>query len=61
MSDILLLEEVAEMSRIPRATLRFYGHRGYGGPPSFKIGNRVCYRRSDVEAWLEQQYAESVR
>ena len=30
--DILLLEEVSEMTRLPRATLRFYRHRGDGGP-----------------------------
>jgi hypothetical protein len=40
-NEILLLEEVAEMTRLPRATLRFYRHRGEGGPRSFKIGNRV--------------------
>jgi predicted DNA-binding transcriptional regulator AlpA len=60
-NEILLLEEVAEMTRLPRATLRFYRHRGECGPRSFKIGNRVCYRRSDVEAWLETCYAESAR
>jgi predicted DNA-binding transcriptional regulator AlpA len=59
--EILLLEEVAKMTRLPPATLRFYRHRGEGGPRSFKIGNRVCYRRSDVEAWLEICYAESAR
>jgi len=61
LSDILLLEEVAEMTRLPRATLRFYRHRGYGGPKSFRIGNRVCYKRAEVEAWIEQQYSESAR
>jgi predicted DNA-binding transcriptional regulator AlpA len=61
LSEILLLEEVAELTRLPKATLRFYRHRGEGGPKSFKIGNRVCYRRSDVLDWIESQYAESVR
>ena len=54
--DILLLEEVSEMTRLPRATLRFYRHRGDGGPRSFKLGNRVVYRRADVEQWIEQEY-----
>ena len=61
LAEIMLLAEVAELTRLPEATLRFYRHRGAGGPPSFKIGNRVCYRRSDVTAWLEAQYNESVR
>ena len=34
--DILLLEEVAELTRLPQATLRFYRHRGYGGPPKLQ-------------------------
>jgi predicted DNA-binding transcriptional regulator AlpA len=59
--EILLLEEVAEMTRLPRATLRFYRHRGAGGPPSFKLGSRVVYRRADVESWIEARFAESVR
>jgi predicted DNA-binding transcriptional regulator AlpA len=58
---ILLLEEVSEMTRLPRATLRFYRHRGEGGPHSFRLGNRVVYKRSDVLDWMESRYAESVR
>jgi predicted DNA-binding transcriptional regulator AlpA len=59
--DILLLEEVSELTRLPKATLRFYRHRGEGGPQSFKLGNRVVYKRSDVLAWIESRYAESGR
>jgi predicted DNA-binding transcriptional regulator AlpA len=55
-SEILLMEEVSELTRLPLATLRFYRHRGQGGPKSFKLGNRVVYKRADVEAWIESQY-----
>jgi predicted DNA-binding transcriptional regulator AlpA len=58
MSELLLIEEVAELTRLPLSTLRFYRHRGNGGPRSFKLGNRVVYRRSDVEAWIEQEFAK---
>jgi predicted DNA-binding transcriptional regulator AlpA len=61
MSDILLLEEVSDLTRIPKPTLRFYRHRGEGGPKSFKIGNRVCYMRADVEEFIQQQYAKTGR
>jgi predicted DNA-binding transcriptional regulator AlpA len=44
------------MTRLPRATLRFYRHRGQGGPKSFRLGNRVVYKRTDVEAWIESRY-----
>jgi DNA-binding transcriptional MerR regulator len=64
LNDIMLLAEVAEMTRLPPATLRFYRHRGYGGPKSFKLGDRVCYKRADVMPWIQDQYdaeAEGVR
>jgi predicted DNA-binding transcriptional regulator AlpA len=56
MHDFLLLEEVSELTRLPLATLRYYRHSGQGGPKSFKLGNRVAYKRSDVLDWIEQQY-----
>ena len=61
LSEILLMEEVSELTRLPLATLRFYRHRGEGGPHSFRLGNRVVYKRSDVLDWMESRYAESVR
>jgi predicted DNA-binding transcriptional regulator AlpA len=33
-------------------TLRYWRHGGTGGPPSFKLGRRVMYRRAEVEKWL---------
>jgi predicted DNA-binding transcriptional regulator AlpA len=61
-TQILLMEEVSELTRIPLSTLRFYRHSGQGqGPKSFKLGGRVCYKRSDVPDWMETRYAESVR
>jgi predicted DNA-binding transcriptional regulator AlpA len=61
MSDILLLEEVSELTRLPKATLRFYRHRGHGGPRSFLLGSRVCYKRADVLDWIEGQYQAEAR
>jgi predicted DNA-binding transcriptional regulator AlpA len=61
MSELLRIEEVAELSRQSLSTLRFYRHRGYGGPQSFKLGNRVVYKRADVEAWIEAQYNAEAR
>jgi len=55
MLDLLFGEEVAEITRIPLATLRFYRHNGTG-PKSFRLGNRVVYKRTDVEAWIESRY-----
>ncbi len=55
MSDYLTTAEVAELLRTPAETARFWRHVGKG-PRWFKVGRRVLYRRSDVEAWIEQQY-----
>ena len=57
---LLMLEEVAERLRVPEATLRFWRHKGDTGPRSAKIGRRVVYRESDVNAWLEAQFAQAV-
>jgi predicted DNA-binding transcriptional regulator AlpA len=59
LGELLLIEEVAELTRLPLSTLRFYRHRGDGGPKSFKLGNRVAYKRADVEQWIEEQYRDS--
>lgn len=57
--DLMTIEEVSELIRIPASTLRFYRHKGEGGPRSAKIGGRVMYRRADVEAWLDAQFEEA--
>lgn len=54
--DLLTISEAAAILRTPVATLRYWRHLRIG-PRSFKIGRRVFYRRSDVEAWLREQEA----
>jgi predicted DNA-binding transcriptional regulator AlpA len=50
--------EVAQMIRVPEATLRYWRHVGIG-PRSFKMGpRRVLYRADDVDAWVAAQYAD---
>lgn len=51
--DLLLLEEVAELCRQPVSTIRWLRHRGQG-PPAFKVGRRLVFRRAEVEAWLRR-------
>ena len=52
---LLTLTEVAELTRLPIATLRFKRHDGTG-PRSFRMGRRVFCWLSDVLAWIEQHY-----
>lgn len=54
--DIIGVPELAAIIKRPEGTLRQWRHRGYG-PRSFRIGGRIGYRRSDVEAWLRAQEA----
>lgn len=48
-------EVAAQLRRSPE-TVRYWRHIGYG-PPSFKVGRRVLYRKSDVQTWLDDEYA----
>jgi predicted DNA-binding transcriptional regulator AlpA len=54
--ELMLMEEVEELTRQPLDTLRYWRHVGKG-PRSFKLGNRVVYKREDVERWIEAQYS----
>jgi excisionase family DNA binding protein len=52
--DLLTLHEVAELLRVPEATLRYWRYCR-SGPVGFKIGRHVRYERREVQAWLHQQ------
>lgn len=52
---ILKLPEVAEMTGVSIDTLRWYRHKGEGGPKMFKLGRRVVALESDVVAWIKEQ------
>ena len=56
-SPLLTPQEAAELLRSKDRTLERWRHAG-GGPPFVKIGRRVVYRLSDLEAWLAQQRRE---
>ena len=51
---ILTMAEVAERLRTPLQTLRWWRHCGRG-PAGFKLGRRVVFRESEVEAWIQEQ------
>ena len=48
------MQEVADVVRVPLATLRYWRHLGTG-PRSFRIGRSVRYWRTEVFAWLDDQ------
>lgn len=52
--QLLTMAEVADLVRVPVATLRYWRHLGTG-PRSFRVGRTVRYWRTEVLLWLEEQ------
>jgi len=52
--ELMTLNEVAELVRVPEATLRYWRHLGTG-PHGFRIGRSVRYWRNEVIHWLDEQ------
>ena len=50
---LLSPKQVAELLGVPVATIYQWRYRSEG-PPGFKLGGHVRYRRSSVEAWLNE-------
>lgn len=57
---LMRITEVAEMTGVPVATLRYWRHLGTG-PESAKLGRAIVYRREVVEAWIDEQFAAAHR
>jgi predicted DNA-binding transcriptional regulator AlpA len=53
---LLRIEDVSEMLGVPVLTLRDWRAKSYG-PRAAKLGQRLVYRQSDVEAWVDAQFA----
>lgn len=57
--DLLLIDEVAAITRRSVDALRWLRHKGEG-PVGFRSGRRLLYRRSAVMEWIAQQeYAQA--
>jgi predicted DNA-binding transcriptional regulator AlpA len=56
---ILRLQEIADHTGIPLATLRWYRHRGLG-PPTFRLGRRVVGYADEVDVWVAEQHRKGV-
>lgn len=52
--ELLTINEVADLLRIPPATVRYWRNIHYG-PCSFRIGRHVRYRQADVSTWIDTQ------
>ena len=52
--DLLTLREVAQILRVPEATLRYWIHKETG-PTNLKIGRHVRYPRAALQRWMREQ------
>ncbi|GBD85426.1 helix-turn-helix domain protein [bacterium BMS3Abin02] len=55
---LLSVGELAAYLDIPVATLYAWRYRSQG-PPGFRVGRHIRYRRSDIEAWIDEQLKDS--
>lgn len=57
LEPLLTIDEVSAYMQTPKKTL--YTWRSAGrGPRCMKFGGNLRYRRSDVDAWLNDQYED---
>lgn len=56
---LLKIEDVADLTGVSVATLRWWRHQGDVGPRSAKLGRRVVYREADVLAWIDEQFEKA--
>jgi predicted DCC family thiol-disulfide oxidoreductase YuxK len=57
-TDLLTIDEAAQLLRAPVATLRYWRHLGTG-PRSLKIGRRVMYLHADLIVWINGQRGDA--
>ncbi len=57
--DLLLLPEVAIITRRSVDTLRWLRHKGEG-PAGFRMGRRLVFRRGAVMEWIAAQEREQL-
>jgi len=55
--ELMSPTELAEWLGIPVSTIYNWRYES-SGPPGYKIGRHVRYRRNEVENWFEQQRDE---
>lgn len=52
--EFLSPDQLAEMLGVPVRSVYHWMSEG-GGPPSVKLGRHRRFRRSDVEAWIDER------
>ncbi len=56
--QLLTVKELADYLGVPVATLYQWRYRREG-PPGFRVGRYLRYRRSDIERWIEDRIGQT--
>jgi excisionase family DNA binding protein len=51
--DVLSIQEVAKLLKVPVSAIYAWNRRGVG-PPHYKVGRKLRYRKSEVRKWLAE-------
>jgi excisionase family DNA binding protein len=57
LEPLLSAQQLADYLEVPIATIYAWRHRGEG-PPGFRVGRHIRYRRTDVELWIRGRISE---
>ncbi len=60
LGGLLTVGGLADYLEVPVATIYAWRYRRQG-PPGFRVGRHLRFRRSDVEQWIAEQLAQSNR
>lgn len=53
---LMTTKQVAELTGVPEGSLKYFRHRGYGGPKSFALTPRaIRYSRESVLDWINER------
>ncbi len=58
LEQLLSVQDLADYLGVPVATVYAWRHRRLG-PPGFRVGKHVRYRRRDVEDWVKSRVNDS--
>jgi excisionase family DNA binding protein len=51
--DVLSIQEVTKLLNVPVSTIYAWNRHGVG-PPHYKVGRKLRYRKSDARKWLAE-------
>ncbi len=58
LDPLLSAQQLADYLNVPLATLYAWRHHRQG-PPGFRAGRHLRYRKSDIDQWITEQVQET--